>query len=372
MSNNTEKKILRNEIFNPEGSDSAKDRKIFGGNSSNFLNVADVKYQFGIDAYNKMMQNFWIPEKISLGADIVQYLELNAYEKEIFNDLLSSLTWLDSAQMNNLPNLIDFITAPEIKLALSVQNFQEALHAKSYNNIVHSVIRLTDSKDLTYFYRNWSRNKFLEKRNNFFLTTFQEFQDNPNEFTFIKALVTTYVMEGINFTAAFRHFYDFVYSKNMLFGTIDTIKLIHRDEDSHASLFADIINELIKEDSKILQKNLKTSMLEEIIKEGAELEKEYISILHKEHDLSKTQLTINTINAIQAIEYITNVRAKKIGLNIIYPNAPETDPQEHLVKVSGLDAKTGGLKESFFENTVTNYKFTTQDLISFDDEEEEK
>ena len=54
--------------------------------------------------------------------------------------LLIFLIFLDSIQTNNIPNISDYITAPEINLILSIQTFQEAIHSQSYQYIIESIL----------------------------------------------------------------------------------------------------------------------------------------------------------------------------------------------------------------------------------------
>jgi len=47
---------------------------------------------------------------------------------------------LDSIQTVNLPNINDFITAPEVNLILSIQDYQEAIHSQSYTTILETAV----------------------------------------------------------------------------------------------------------------------------------------------------------------------------------------------------------------------------------------
>ena len=58
---------------------------------------------------------------------------------------------MDSIQTLNLPNINDFITAPEINLILSIQDYQEAIHSQSYATILESVVPAEKRNDIYYF-----------------------------------------------------------------------------------------------------------------------------------------------------------------------------------------------------------------------------
>ena len=107
-------KFGKKTLFNPNGSDKLQERKIIGGNTTNLFNLNNVRYTWASQIYRIMMANFWVPEKVDLSADVNQYSNLTTCELEAFDGILSFLTFLDSIQTNNIPNISDWITAPEI------------------------------------------------------------------------------------------------------------------------------------------------------------------------------------------------------------------------------------------------------------------
>ena len=195
-----EKKLL----FNPEGSDEIKDRKILGGNSTNLFNLNNVKYKWANQLYRSMMANFWIPEKVNVSNDINDYKKMTPEEKRAYNGILSFLVFLDSIQTNNLPNISDFITAPEINLALSVQTYQEAVHSQSYAYLIESAIPVSQRKNI---YEFWKKDEELFNRNKYIAEIYQNFIDDNSDYNFAKALVADYLLEGIYFYNGFNFFY---------------------------------------------------------------------------------------------------------------------------------------------------------------------
>ena len=91
-------------IFNVHGNDDVAVRKIIGGNVTNLFNLNNVKYTWANKLYRVMMENFWIPEKVSLFDDKRSYTELTPAEQKAYDGILSFLVFLDSIQTNNLPN----------------------------------------------------------------------------------------------------------------------------------------------------------------------------------------------------------------------------------------------------------------------------
>lgn len=49
-----------NPIFNPSGDDTIENRSIWFGNTTNLMQLNDVRYSWAIGLYQQMRENFWI------------------------------------------------------------------------------------------------------------------------------------------------------------------------------------------------------------------------------------------------------------------------------------------------------------------------
>jgi ribonucleoside-diphosphate reductase beta chain len=49
-----------NPIFNPNGDDRIENRSIWFGNTTNLMQLNDVRYSWAIGLYQQMRENFWI------------------------------------------------------------------------------------------------------------------------------------------------------------------------------------------------------------------------------------------------------------------------------------------------------------------------
>ena len=149
-------------LFNIFGDDSLQHRQVVGGNVTNLFNLNNVKYTWANKLYRVMMENFWIPEKVSLFDDKRAYGELTEAERKAYDGILSFLVFLDSIQTNNLPHISDYITAPEINLILALQTYQEAVHSQSYAYIIESIIPTEKRNEI---YDKWREDPVLLERN---------------------------------------------------------------------------------------------------------------------------------------------------------------------------------------------------------------
>ena len=75
------RKIMQRKLlFNIKGDDNIINRRMIRGNVTNLFNLNNVKYQWANKLYRLMMENFWIPEKVSLFDDKRAYNELTPDE----------------------------------------------------------------------------------------------------------------------------------------------------------------------------------------------------------------------------------------------------------------------------------------------------
>jgi ribonucleoside-diphosphate reductase beta chain len=335
--------MLRKPLFNPSGDDSLISRKIIGGNTTNLINLNNVKYDWALRLYSTMLDNFWRPEVISMNDDKQQYQNsLQKEEVEIYDEVLSFLIFLDSVQTNNLPNIAAYITAPEIVTALTVHAMQEAIHSQSYQYLIESVIP-TDKRE--YIYDMWREKPLLFKRNSSIATVFQEFIDSPSIEKFFKVLIANYLLEGLYFRNGFVFFYV-LGDRQLMNHTHSMIKYIKRDEDVHVVMFQRILMEIP----------------DLVIKYSEEVYSLFTEALNQEINWS-TQVFGNKVLGVtpKSIKdytyFLANDMLKKIGLDPIFDLTK--DPYSHLWRLEN------NVQQNFFERRVDAYNHGGIDMSDF-------
>ena len=334
----------RKRLFNPKGDDSLNERKIIKGNTTNIFNLNNVKYSWANHLYRTMMGNFWIPEKIDLTQDRVDYNNLTFEEREAYNGILSFLIFLDSIQTNNIPNVSDYVTAPEINLILSIQTFQEAIHSQSYQYIIESIL----PKEIrNYIYDKWREDRVLFDRNRYIAEIYQNFLDFPNDENFSKVIVADYLLESIYFYNGFNFFY-LLASRNKMMGTSDVIRLINRDELSHVVIFQQMIKEIKIENPDFFDEELIYIMFDKAVEQ---------EILWTNYIIGNNILGITKESTEQYTKWLANERLKSIGLDPLY-DGYEKNPYINLEKFADTEGE-GNVKANFFEGTVTSYNMSS-------------
>lgn len=323
--------LTHKKIFDELGDDSQMARQLINGNATGILNLNSVKYTWAPKLYKIMVNNFWIPEKISLVDDKVTIKELTKAELDAFKNTLSFLIALDSMQVSNLPNIADYITAPEVGGLFTIQAFQELIHSQSYQYLLQELFPNVEREDI---YNHWRNNPLLLQRNKFIAGQYQKFVEEKTIENFKIALAANFALESIYFYNGFQFFYQLA-ARNKVANVAKMIKYIENDEVTHVNMFANIIREIFdvdnEDDKKILLDNITEAAEQEIIW-GKEIYGDRI-------------LGISQESTEGYVKYLTNQRSKLLGLGTIYKGFTK-NPYEYL---------NAEKRENFFETKVTEY-----------------
>lgn len=335
-------------IFNERGDRGTQ--SMIEGNTTNLREWNRIKYDWANQMYRTMLNNFWIPEEISLNEDIKQFPYLTDSERRAFDKIISFLNFLDSIQSENLPNLSRYVTASEVASLLNIQAFQEEIHAQSYSYILDTV---TNPITRDRIYDEWRTDETLLARNRFIADNYQRFSDDPTEQNFVRSIMANYILEGIYFYSGFSFFYTLARQGKMT-ATSTIFKYINRDEVTHLVLFQNIIKELRHERPDLFSKDFEEEM-RHMIQQGAENEIQWGQYITDDKILGLNNLLIE-----RYIKYLANLRLEAIGLPILYPDIKE-NPMAWIEGFSNLN----NTKTDFFEAKVTNY--TKAAAFDFDD-----
>ncbi|MBC7475497.1 MAG: ribonucleotide-diphosphate reductase subunit beta [Candidatus Sericytochromatia bacterium] len=330
-------------IFNPNGDDSLINRRIINGSTTNLFNLNEIKYTWAKSLYRVMLANFWIPEKVDLSQDTLDYQNLNEHEKKAFESILSFLTFLDSIQTNNIPNIANYITAPEVRTLLAIQEYQEVIHSQSYAYILESIIPIERRNKV---YELWRTDDILFDRNKYIAGIYQDFINSSSNTNFARVMVANYILESLYFYNGFIFFYNLA-TKHVMLGTADEIRYINRDELTHIDLFVKVIKTINQENDNFITQEL----VHEMFAIAAQQEIEWTNYI-----LGNNIAGMDTKSTEKYTKYLVNQRIVNIGFEPLYPGYNE-NPYQSFELMS--DNSGESVKSNFFESTVTNYSQAT-------------
>lgn len=323
--------LTKKSIFNSDGDDSLQSRQLLGGNPTGIANLNSVKYKWASTLWTIMLNNHWIPEKVSLVEDKVTIKNLTKDELIALKNTLSFLIALDSMQTANLPKLADYVTAPEVSAIFVIQAFQEQIHSNSYQYILQELFPSIDREEI---YNYWRTNPLLLERNQYIADQYELFNKNPTHENYKIALAADFALEGIYFYNGFNFFYQLA-SRNKGVGMAKIIRYIDNDESTHCSFMVNMLRENFdmsnRKDVEIISSTLRVAAEHEI-RWGHEIYGDRI-------------LGVSYKSTEEYVKWLTNQRAKVLGIPVIFDGV-NSNPYAY------LDVKK---KENFFETSVTEY-----------------
>lgn len=334
--------LKKKPLFNPQGDIEVRNRRLINFNTTNLNDFNNLKYPWVSDWYRQAMNNFWVPEEINMNQDKSDYPNLLKAERTAYDKILSFLIFLDSLQTANLPRLTEYITANEVDLCLTIQSFQECVHSQSYSYMLDTICNPTERNNILY---QWKDDEHLLKRNKFIGDLYNEFTAKHDKQTFLRVLIANFILEGIYFYSGFMFFYNLGRNGKMP-GSVQEIRYINRDENTHLWLFREIITEFRKEDPEMFaEDNLK--MIKEMIDEGVKQE-----IAWGQYVIGDEIPGLNKKMVEDYIKYLGNLRYSSLDLGVLYPDyVEEPDSMKWVAQYANANL----VKTDFFEARSSAY-----------------
>ena len=187
------------------------------------INWNRIEDEKDVEVWNRLVNNFWLPEKVPLSNDVQSWATLTDDEKLMTMRVFAGLTYLDTIQgtIGAVSLLPDALTPHEEAVYTNIA-FMESVHAKSYSSIFSTLCSTPEIDDAF----RWSReNEYLQRKGQAVVEHYTG--DDPQ-----KRKVASTLLESFLFYSGF---YAPMYwsSRAKLTNTADLIRLIIRDEAVH-------------------------------------------------------------------------------------------------------------------------------------------
>lgn len=335
-------KLQKPLLWNPEGSDKPEDRMMWKGNPTRLLQLNNIKYEWAYKVGIQMENNFWVPDKIDMNQDVIDWRTLVEPEQRAFKMIMSYLTFLDSLQGTNVGILKEYFTTPEAEYALGNQIQQEGIHVRSYQYIMETLFSPVEIDEI---YDYWRTDELLRGRNGYIASQYQKFADTEEEEDYFLALVADYILEGLYFYNGFQFFWTLAYG-NRMGATSSIFAYINRDEATHVFLYQNLLNTAIAEGYFPYNLGDIYDLFEEAVKQ---------EIAWSNHACADI-LGITEETTRDYTHHLANLRLRAIGLKPMFPDRP--NPYRHLAKLADVGSEAHS-KVNFFEGTVTSYNLAS-------------
>jgi ribonucleoside-diphosphate reductase beta chain len=322
-------------------------KRVINGHRSAELNVLPLKYHEAYRIYKQMKANHWEPDVIDMSKDCAQWNTgvLSPKERWIIEMGVGYFSAAEGIVGDSVLHVIeDNLTAAELKHASLRHIAEESIHMDSLLHIIGSL-----NIDLDEVTAKFSDIPSVQRKNAFIVRQMPELKmgidltQTANKQKFAKAIFgITQVMEGTQFYALFAMILS-LHRQNKMTGIGQMFQYTLRDESNHIELGRYILTQLIAENPDLWTPEFRAELVE-FMREGVELEKEFVRDCLPEDGVGMTQADF-----LAYVEYNADRRLAGLGLPSI--SGTRTNPFPWLDEVIFLRKE-----KNFFETRVTEYQ----------------
>ena len=270
----------------------------------------------------------WVVEEIDLSKDCNDWDNVLTEEERYFlSHVLAFFAASDGLVNSNLrERFIDDVKINEAQAAFGKQIDMENTHSEAYSLMLYTYIK--DSKMVDHYINAIKTMPCIKKKADWCKKWIE------SDKTFAHRVVAFAVVEGVFFSGSFASIFWLKPKPGaILNGAVLYNKLISRDEGLHMELAFEL--------KKLLKNVLREEVVQKIVIEALEIEKEFII-----ESLPCRLLGINSTLMIQYIEYVADRVLVEFGYNKLYNSE---NPFEFMKQI---DIEN---KENFFEGRVSQY-----------------
>ena len=322
-------------------------KRVINGQRSAELNILPLKYHEAYRIYKQMKANHWEPDVIDMTRDSQQWNTgaLSAKERWIIEMGVGYFSATEGIVGDSVLHVIeDNLTAAELKHASLRHIAEESIHMDSLLHIIGSL-----NIDLDEVTAKFTDIPSVRRKNEFITRQMPELKmgidltQTVNKQKFAKAIFgITQVMEGTQFYALFAMILS-LHRQNKMTGIGQMFQYTLRDESNHIELGRYILSQLIAENPDLWTPEFRAELVE-FMREGVELEKEFVRDCLPEDGVGMTQADFITY-----VEYNADRRLAGLGLPTL--STVKTNPFQWLDEVIFLRKE-----KNFFETRVTEYQ----------------
>ena len=373
-------------VFNAQKIDTKKQPMFFGA-PLGMQQYIDYKYPDFERLSQSQLGYFWRPEEVSLQKDRADYKTLNEQQKHIYTSNLKYQILLDSVQGRG-PGMAfkPYCSLPELEGAMSIWEFMEGIHSRSYTHIIKNVYAdpsevldttLDDDKII-------KRAQSVTAAYDDFIDTAQEwavgnmwkdgYKQSPTatwtlhdiKRRLYRAVINVNILEGIRFYVSFACSFAFGELK-LMEGSAKIISLISRDESQHLVLTQQILKKWQEGDDPTMVDiaNEERENVLDMFRNCVDEEKDWADYLFS----GGSMIGLNAKLLHRYVEFIANRRLRALGFDPLYDVPMRNNPlpwTEHWLNSKGQQNApqeteiesyvVGGIKQDVKKNTFAGFK----------------
>ncbi len=321
------------------------------------LTLRPMRYPRFYEMYRDAIRNTWTVEEVDFSLDVNDLKhKFGPAERHLVERLVAFFATGDSIVSNNLVlNLYTHINAPEARMYLSRQLYEEALHVQFYLTLLDTY--LPDPSARAKAFAAVENIPSIRAKADFCFRWMDSVQDLKRIETreerrqFLLNLVCfAACIEGLFFFAAFAYVY-YLRSRGLLHGLASGTNWVFRDESCHMAFAFEVIDTVRREEPSLFDDALRGEIVQ-MLTEAVECEMAFAQDV-----LSGGVVGLSPKDMRQYLEYCADQRLGQLGMARHFG---ATNP------FGFMDLQDVQEVTNFFERRVSAYQVGVQGDVAFD------
>lgn len=237
------------------------------------LTLRPMAYPQFFEMYRAAIKNTWTVEEVDFGTDLADLAKMTPAERHLIQRLVAFFATGDSIVSNNLVlNLYKHVNAPEARMYLSRQLYEEALHVQFYLTLLDTYV--PDHAERNRAFAAIETIPSIRKKAEFCMRWMDSIQQLDQLKTaedrrrfLLNLICFAACIEGLFFFGAFAYVY-FLRSKGLLHGLSGGTNWVFRDESAHMAFAFEVVATVRREEPELFDEQLEADvrlMLDEAI-----------------------------------------------------------------------------------------------------------
>ncbi|QFG27121.1 ribonucleotide-diphosphate reductase subunit beta [Actinomadura sp. WMMB 499] len=321
------------------------------------LTLRPMRYPDFYERYRAAIRNTWTVEEVDLASDMADLARLTPAELHLVNRLVAFFATGDSIVANNLVlNLYKHVNAPEARLYLSRQLFEEAVHVQFYLTLLDTY--LPDHDERVKAFAAIEHIPSIRAKAEFCfrwidsLGALDELRTAADRRAFLLNLICfAACIEGLFFYGAFAYVY-WLRSRGLLNGLASGTNWVFRDESAHMEFAFSVVDTVRAEEPELFDADMHAQVVR-MLEEAVEAELAFA------RDLCGDGLPgMSADDMRRYLEYVADQRLARLGIPARYGTANPFAFME-LQDVQELS--------NFFERRVSAYQIGVEGSVTLDE-----
>jgi ribonucleoside-diphosphate reductase beta chain len=226
------------------------------------LTLRPMAYPAFFEMYRAAIKNTWTVEEVDFATDLADLQsKMTDAERHLVHRLVAFFATGDSIVANNLVlNLYRHLNAPEARMYLSRQLYEEALHVQFYLTLLDTYVPDPDERHRAF--AAVERIPSIRQKAAFCLRwldsiqTLDRLENRADRRRFLLNLVCfAACVEGLFFFGAFAYVY-FLRSRGLLHGLAAGTSWVFRDESAHMAFAFEVVQTVRREEPELFDDEL--------------------------------------------------------------------------------------------------------------------